>query len=317
MMTYEKFKEDVINKFMEYMPEEYHDYHIECFPYTKINRSLDGIVIKKEDSIVSPQLYVNEMYSIYQEIGDFEETIRMMCKTAVKELKHIKKIDLKDPFENSENRIVFQLINTEKNKDLLKDIPHRDFLDLSIIYVLSFYIERRGQASLKVTNQTAKSYGWDEEQLFQMAMENTKTIFPLEIMRSNDIILQLAIEEGIPKPIAETMLYEPEEAKNLMWILTNKERLNGCTALLYEDEIHKLSEKLECDLYLLPSSRHKIIAVPSKIATPEYLTEMVQEVNESVVDEKDYLSDSVYHYNKTSRTLSLFKKYIKEDTYDL
>lgn len=128
---------------------------------------------------------------------------------------------------------------------------------------------------------------------------------------------QLAIEEGIPKPIAETMLYEPEEAKNLMWILTNKERLNGCTALLYEDEIHKLSEKLECDLYLLPSSRHEIIAVPSKIATPEYLTEMVQEVNESVVDEKDYLSDSVYHYNKTSRTLSLFKKYIKEDTYDL
>lgn len=180
MMTYEKFKEDVINKFMEYMPEEYHDYHIECFPYTKINRSLDGIVIKKEDSIVSPQLYVNEMYSIYQEIGDFEETIRMMCKTAVKELKHIKKIDLKDPFENSENRIVFQLINTEKNKDLLKDIPHRDFLDLSIIYVLSFYIEGRGQASLKVTNQTAKSYGWDEEQLFQMAMENTKTIFPLD-----------------------------------------------------------------------------------------------------------------------------------------
>lgn len=35
---------------------------------------------------------------------------------------------------NARENIIFQLINTEQNKKLLNDVPHREFLDLSIIY---------------------------------------------------------------------------------------------------------------------------------------------------------------------------------------
>lgn len=36
-------------------------------------------------------------------------------------------------FDSVRKNIVYRLINTERNADLLEDIPHMEFLDLSIV----------------------------------------------------------------------------------------------------------------------------------------------------------------------------------------
>ena len=44
-------------------------------------------------------------------------------------------IDMKffTEYEQAKKRIVFKLINYDKNRDLLKEIPHREYLDLQMV----------------------------------------------------------------------------------------------------------------------------------------------------------------------------------------
>lgn len=53
------------------------------------------------------------------------------------DLKQSIKVTMKATIEEPEDHIVFQVVNTEKNQDMLKKAPHRRFLDLSIIYALT------------------------------------------------------------------------------------------------------------------------------------------------------------------------------------
>lgn len=53
------------------------------------------------------------------------------------DLKRSIEVTIKASIEEPEDHIVFQVVNTEKNQDMLKKAPHRRFLDLSIIYALT------------------------------------------------------------------------------------------------------------------------------------------------------------------------------------
>ena len=220
------------------------------------------------------------------------------------DLKQSIKVTMKATIEEPEDHIVFQVVNTEKNQDMLKKAPHRRFLDLSIIYALT---NEFGQFLILVTDQIAETHGWSEEQLFQMAMRNTKSLFPFKVMRMCSFLFENSMELFGVFPY-EDDIYEPGPDDEEMWVLTNEQKVNGCTVLLYEELFHKLAERLGSDLYLLPSSRHEIIAVSSKVAEWAPLSSIVPEVNEEVVDEEDFLSDSVYRYDRISRGFSVVEE---------
>ncbi len=48
-----------------------------------------------------------------------------------------------------------------------------------------------------------------------------------------------------------------------MYVLSNKSKLNGSGCIFYHNLLHSLCEKLECDLYILPSSIHEVILIPA------------------------------------------------------
>lgn len=98
---------------------------------------LDGFVIQAPGATVSPQIYLNDVYEVYLETESFPKAMHIMCEILVDEITRTDDLDARSIIENAEERIVFQLINTEKNKELLKTVPHRNFLDLSIIFVVS------------------------------------------------------------------------------------------------------------------------------------------------------------------------------------
>ena len=71
--------------------------------------------------------------------------------------------------------------------------------------------------------------------------------------------------------------------------------------------MHQLAEKIGQNLFILPSSIHEVIAVPAEIAGKNLtnLIEMVQEVNMGSVELGERLSNSVYHYDRTARKVTL------------
>ena len=92
-----------------------------------------------------------------------------------------------------------------------------------------------------------------------------------------------------------------------MWIISNSSGINGAVSMLYEENLHQLAEKLGENLFILPSSIHEVIAIPEEMAEKNLsnLIEMVQEVNMGSVELAERLSNSVYHYDREARKVTL------------
>ena len=211
---------------------------------------------------------------------------------------------MNDIMRDANEKIVFQLINTEQNKTFLEQVPHREFQDLSIVYKVIISADKDAVQSSKITNEFAKRLGMSEEQLFKCAAENTRRLFPPVVRSMNDIMKEMFARDGMPQEIAEMMIAEipPEQT---MWVISNEKGINGAASMLYENELHELAESLESDLYILPSSVHEVIAVSSDMGSPEMLAQMVVEVNMQEVSLDERLSNQVYHYDKDLRKLTL------------
>ena len=187
---------------------------------------------------------------------------------------------------------------------MLAGVPHRDFQDLSIIYRWVIKMDDDGIQSTLIQNSLAEQLGVNEEQLFKMAAENTRRIFPPRITSMNEVICEMFMKDGMPQEIAEMMIGEMPADKS-MWVISNDRGINGAVSMLYEDKLHTLATEMESDLYILPSSVHEVIAVSTSMGDPNELAEMVAEINMDQVALEERLSNQVYHYDKDLRKLSL------------
>ena len=305
MMNYEIFKEVVAEKFMEYMPEQYQGMRLRVEPVNKVNKVLDGITLVGSGAgrSVSPTLYINHMYEHYLETENLQEVLQSAARRmdmAFKEMPEVGDVNL----ESAKDNIVIQVINTLQNEDMLRDMPHREFQDLSIIYRWVVKVDENGIQSSAIRNNLAEQLGMNEEQLFKCAVENTRRIFPPTVKSMNDVIREMFISDGMPAEVADMMIGEMPEDK-MMWVISNDRGINGAGSMLYEDNLHKLAMKLETDLYILPSSVHECIAVSTNVGDPYELAEMVSEINMGQVALEDRLSNQVYHYDKDARRLTL------------
>jgi hypothetical protein len=93
-----------------------------------------------------------------------------------------------------------------------------------------------------------------------------------------------------------------------MYVASNTLGVNGATWLLYHNELLNFSSQMGTDFYILPSSIHEVILVPSNEVIPENdLLEMVKDVNNTQVAINEVLSDNVYIYDhKQNEVRALF-----------
>lgn len=160
MMNYEIFKEVVKEKFMDYMPDSFKGMELIVRPAEKVNMTYDAINIRGEDTTISPTIYINDMYEKYQSCGDLEETLMAACDLMAMEFaKTPQVVDVDSLYKDADEKVVFQLINTEQNKSFLEQVPHREFQDLSIIYKLVVNADTESIQSIKVTNSLAERLG--------------------------------------------------------------------------------------------------------------------------------------------------------------
>ena len=304
MMDYEIFKEVVKEGFLSYMPKSYQDMEVRVVPVDKVNRKLDGLSLlaKNEKTTISPTLYINDMYEKYLMTGDLQSTLREAAEAMDEVFREatIPPLDISTAKDN----IIFQLVNTMQNEDMLKNLPHRDFQDLSIIYRWVVGVEQQGLSSVVINNHVAESLGMGEEQLFRAAAENTRRILPPVVQSMNEVIRDLFMADGMPQELADLMVGE-QEPERTMWVISNENKIDGAVSMLYEDKLHSLAERVGTDLYILPSSVHEVIAVSVEMGEPEELAQMVAEINMDQVDLSERLSNQVYHYDKDLRKITL------------
>lgn len=246
-----------------------------------------GLSIREDEHDVSPLLYLDDYYIHYQNGELLENIIRNIRADYDKKVQMAAvKIPNLQEFENIRGRIIYRLVNYEKNKEILEDCPHIRLYDLAVTFRWVARIDDVGVSTSLITNKQVKEWGVSVNDLVLTARQNTPRLFPAQIIDMEEMLAGMVSFILYPSAIP-------------MYILTNKQELNGASALLYGDILKDFANKKGADMYILPSSIHEVIMIPAdRIDDPKKLSSMVHEANTTVVSTGDVLSDSVYYYDR-------------------
>lgn len=261
-----------------------------------------------EDSNISPTIYLNNLYESYE---DNNMTLDEIAENVIATYEQNKENSINmiffTDYEKVKDRIIFQLINYEKNEEMLKNIPHLRYLDLAIVFRVLVSEEIFSNATILIHNEHIRLWESTKEQpitvkeLYELALKNTPVLQPYEIRNIVDIIKEMYIAAGQDADEIENI---PESVP--MYVLSNGARVQGATSLLYPDILSDFGKAVQKDFYVLPSSTHECILFPAQgDEDADALRSMVMEVNETEVAEEEKLSDSVYYFSRESGKLSI------------
>ena len=278
-----------------------------------------GMVIEEKGNKISPVIYL-EPYLMNMEEGNYsiEETANAIYEVYQKH--HKKESDIATTFVDVEwvkEKIIYQLINLEKNQDLLKDRPYRIIgEDLAVVCALLLEKGSSGVMTVKINREHVKLWGMNEEELWSLAEINTPKCFPVTMKSIEEAmfdILKTQLEaQGIvfdEKVISK--LFDDDQCQadtrkkqSFMYILSNQYGIWGASVILYPGVLKEAAKKLGGDLLVLPSSIHETIIVRQEDRL-EYdkMAEMVKEINHKEVLPEEVLSDSVYLYHESEDSL--------------
>lgn len=311
-MNYKEFQTIMVEKLMDYMVKNYKDLDFEVNPVSNEdeNEKVIRIVIKNRqdtESVSKMSISLKKPYEDFQMTGDIETCVSKLIKPMESILIYAMLQNV--TCENLKSNVIFQLVNTEWNREMLADMPNRQFNDLSIIYRLVMKTDDKGIMSMLISNYMAAKLGIDEEQLFECAMVNTKRFFAPILIDSNEVF-NFAMREtqmqDTDSQDTDSMEYMHSAfPENTMWVISNDKNLYGAAYVLYEDLLYELAKKIQSNLYILPSSIHEQMLVPSYLGELESLRETVQFVNMRGVSSEERLSNQVYYYDRFARTITI------------
>lgn len=203
------------------------------------------------------------------------------------------------------NRLIMSVVSLEKNRDSLNDYPYLVKGNFAVLtQLLAGPQNKQGQytAYLTVTKDMQRQWDISVEELFQLAKENSKRLFPGKILSMEEFIGENSIEVQIDGTAA------PE-----VYVLSNEKYFNGAATIFYEENmLEQLSEHLAGkNLVLFPAGNNEIYAV----ATEESDLAECQEVYDSFLAEldSDCLGPNVLLYDSSEKNI----KTLNNETFEV
>ncbi len=258
-----------------------------------------GITIRRQNAGIAPCIYIDGLFARYLSgIMDInraaDEIVRSYEENAgMPEMD----VSMLTDFKEAANMVHGRLINTEMNQELLTGIPHREFLDLSLAYEIRLPVKEKNDGSILIHNSLLESWGMAEKDLYGAACRNLK----------ND---GEAFLESMGAVLSQWMNPGADIGSVPMYILSNKQKMNGAAQILNNDILKLAAEVMEGDFAMLPSSIHEWILLPysRKDGRPDEarkLADIVREVNDTQVAETEILSYHVYHYSRKNGEVTI------------
>jgi len=206
-------------------------------------------------------------------------------------------------FDEIKDSIICKLSNTENNQDILKDRPHITMEDISASFAIVIGESEGERASIPISNDMMKDMGVDVNILMETAKSNMiEQDYSFKSMR--DVLIDSMFLEGVPEndPMIDFMLPPADGVQ--MYVLTNNCNINGACEVLNTKAMDEIADKLGGDFVVLPSSVHETIILPlDENMNSLELNSMIQEINSSVLDPKDKLSDHAFQYDSEEHEL--------------
>ena len=249
-MTFDMFQEYIEEHILEGWKS---DVELDVAMVTKNNGvQLRGLYIKSKEMNVSPAIYLDEYYSYYLKGESLEEIIRRIREEYEWKISRVADYHFKlEKFEYVKDRIIYRLVNYKKNEEILEDCPYLKLYDLALTFRWVAHSDDIGISTALVTNQEMEAWGISMNELLLAARENTPRLFPAQMVDMDEMIQRA----GVCMPTDHSAIP--------MYIMTNRQEVNGASVLLYDDVLQTFALKKKTDFYILPSSIHEVILVPS------------------------------------------------------
>lgn len=301
IMAQEILKAEEFNMAVKDAIEKRIDGEMKLTEVTKTNTKLTALVISEEGQFLCPTIYLDPYYAIYCSGAPLEVIVDAIVFSYEESKDSRIEFDVEafKKWDEVRANISFKLINTERNSEILKEAPHVDFLDLSAVFYVEVDTHDGGIGSVLVKYEVMKLWGVSEADLYEVATEN---------FRNSGIICKSMFETllGFRPELGDDIIEEIlSEGNPPMFVISNKKGSLGAAVMLFKEVFRDLAEKLQDDLFILPSSVHEIIAVPTHTGDVESFSDMVSEVNSTQVAEVDFLSNTVYMYSREEDILKI------------
>ncbi len=288
-MKYIEFKEcilEVINSRIDDGEE------VKVDKVTKNNNILlDSVTIIKPGYNVFPTTYLNYYYDAYlngKTIEEIVEEIFFVSETYTGSKEYFNNI--LEEYDDIKDNIVCKLINKKLNKNLLKLVPYKPYLDLAIVAYCVMDKGDSGCCGIVITNEIVAGWNITEEEMLEYAIDNTpkflgETLFPVTNLLDKD-----------------DPFYGMSDLP--LFILTNEYHTNGAICILDDFVLEDLADELNSDLIIIPASVHEVLIAP-KYMNPntEDLDLLINQINRSDLQPQDILSDHSYTYLKSSKKI--------------
>lgn len=252
-----------------------------------------GISIKEPDNNVAPCIYLDDAFKAYQSGRSFDEIVTAVVENYEESRISDFDITMVRDFEQAKERLCFKVINSELNRELLSNVPHVPFCDLSVVFYLLIDNLPGQNGSVMVNNMFMADWGVDTETLFEIAKANTP-----RLLQGNVIPMKTIMENilGDRDDRGEELL--PGE-NDCMYVATNVTKSNGAAVFLYDSMLSGFADSISRDFYIIPSSVHELIFLPDDLnINPEDIRSMISDVNSTCLEPQDLLSYNLYRYRR-------------------
>ena len=305
----EEFMNDVIKALKMKLGEGYR-----IFPKEQRKNNelvLYGICIHKENESVSPVVYPEEFVLPYiagvlnaEQIADI--LLEQCCQGEISQEAAAHLAD----FKLMKDRVRIRLVNYGANSGELEGMPHRKFLDLAITYYLDMQAAIAGRNGAgAITNALMDIWGVSEDELYRLGMERLHSKNAVQATDIFDLIRNAAQEEQDTETVEAIAELQRDQNRPKMYVVTNKGRFYGANCLLNTSFLQEMAENSGCSLMVYPSSVHELVILPQKNGYENRMgTKDIQEINYQHLPKDEWLSNSIYRYDREKREVSIYKE---------
>ena len=299
-LSFEDFVKVVQEKIGELLPKDYDGAQIEIRHVVKNNNiTLTGLIINLPGCRVTPNIYLDYFYQSYLDDDmNIEEILQKIIEVRIQHSVPPEEFNLDEllDFEKVKDRIYPKLVNRDDNRDYLADKAFKPLANLAVVYQIDVGEHNDSMATITISEGILHNWNRNIDELHDIAVVNMKRDRQSVFLGMSEVLQELM------GGAASSLTGSAE----MMWILTNQRKYLGASAVLDDEIMERVCKQFDNRLYIIPSSIHELIIVPSDGMDPNQLLEIIASVNGTEVQPEDKLSGDLYVYDAEKRMLNRF-----------
>ncbi len=261
---------------------------------------LKGLTIRQWNCNISPTIYLNNYYTDYISGKSTLAHIIDCVLDTYNRNKIGQCVDMRFflNYGDIKDHVIYKLINTERNKELLEDIPHIEFLDLSIVFQCLVSQEEFGLSSILIHNTHLKLWDVTTEELYQAAIDNTPRLLKYEITGMAEVLCNIMQEEAPDQFDSDGWMMNFSNDIP-MYVLSNRHKIEGAACILYPHVLSNFADTINSNFYIIPSAVHEVLLLPTNQCEKNVeILNMIREINDTQVSAEEVLSYSLYYFDR-------------------